>query len=415
MLQPARLHSALEALRAAAEASRKEHDPKLRAALIEARVEELLAEVASAVESENLPHYASMVLRVFEEIGLPKEQKALMGQAVLGLGKTYERLGDNANAYDAYTRALSLAREMNDDALIAGCLRRMGRVMMRMTRWEEASAHFRESYEIYQRIDDRRGSAETLCDIGSLHYHQGDLAQAEARYNEALEMAEELNHTSLIINLTNNMGIIANVRGDLESAIAHYQRCIPLAEQAQREPMVAQAYHNLGMAYADRGEWRTAGDYYERALHLARKHSIVTILGTLHLNKAEMYLEFCDIDMAAVSCGRALNIFRSSQNRLGEAEAYRVLGSIFALRHDEITSAEMFNQSLTITKEAGAPLEIAETYRAMGLGYERLGHTDEAIKALEEARKYFDQVQALSDLQATEKDLARLRGHGEGR
>ena len=129
----------------------------------------------------------------------------------------------------------------------------------------------------------------------------------------------------------------------------------------------------------------------------------------VHLNKAELYLELGDVEMSAVSCGRALTIFKAAKNVLAEAETYRMLGRIFARRGDQITAMGLFDHSLEMAKAADAPLEIAETYRAMGLAHERLGHADRAVEALEQALTYFQRVQARGDMQATEEDLARLR------
>jgi len=408
MLQAERLKRALEALRVTVQQA-AEADPALRAALVGTSVEELMAEITSAMESESFPHHGALALRVFEEIGLPEEQPELMGQIIRGIGRAHERLGNTSEAYEAYQRALNLAEGAKDDALAAGCLRRMGRVMMNMAQWDSASELLGKSDAIYQRIEDRNGHAEALCDIGSLHFQKGELSDAEKAYKQALEAAEELEDVTLIINLKSNLGIIANVRGDVANAIEQYQGCAALANQAQKEPLLAQAYHNLGMAYADRREWSNACECYEKALELARKHGLASIVGTAHLNKAEMYLELGDLTMASVDCGRALSMFKTTRDSLSEAEVYRVLGDVFARRGNEVVALKMFNQCLEMTKIANAPLETAETYRAMGEAYERLGHTQQAISALEHALRYFGQVEARGDYEATEKLLARLR------
>ena len=212
------------------------------------------------------------------------------------------------------------------------------------------------------------------------------------------------------MNARNNLGIVANIRGDTESAIAHYQSCVPLAEGSGLEAHLARTYHNLGIAYADRKDWSDAGDYYERALKLAQRHSIAETLSAVHLSRSHMYFQLGDLAMAAVACGRALSIYNSSHHRLGEAEAYRVLGGIFAKRGEEITAVEMFKRSLEMAQEAPAPLEIGETYHAMGLAYEVLGKPENAVAALGNAVKHFEQVQAESDLVRARADLDRLRG-----
>jgi tetratricopeptide (TPR) repeat protein len=410
MLHAARLQHVLDALKTAAEASSGEPDPQIRTALIEAGVEQLLAEISGAEGADqNLPEKASQVLGLFEKIGLPEDQSALMGQVILGIGKTYERMGNNPQAYESYTQALSLVNQTGDLPAQAGCLRRIGRVLVGMARWVEAKENLDSAIELYDSAGDRKGRAAVLLDMGTLYYRQGDLDEAEARYNEALEIAEDENDVSLKINARNNMGIVANIRGDTDQAIAHYRSCVPLAEQPGMEPHAARAQHNLGKAYAARQHWQQAGDCYERGLRIAREQSMGQLVGVFHLNRSEMYLELSDIDMAAVSCGRALNVFTSSQNRLGEAKVYQVLGGIFARRADEITAMEMFKRSLEITQDVPAPLEIAETFYAMGMAYERLGNVPEAISAIEQAVTHFEQVHAEADRTRAEQDLARLR------
>ncbi len=410
MLHAARLQHVLDALRTAAETASGQPDPTIRSAMISAGVEKLLAEIAGAENDSSLPERAAEVLGIFEKIGLPQDQSALMGQVILGIGKTYEQMGNNPQAYESYKQALNLAHSASDTELEAGCLRRMGRVLIRLARWSEAEENFNRSLSTYDRAQDKRGRAEVLLDLGTLHYQQGDLDSAERLYNEALEIAEESKHVSIAINARNNLGIVANIRGDIESAIAHYQSCVPLAEQNGMESHLARAYHNLGMAHADKKNWADAGDCYERALTIARKNSMGELVGTLHLNRSQMYLELGDIDMAAVSCGRALNLFTNSHDRLSEAEAYRVLGGIFARRNDEITSTEMFKQSLEIAQEAPAPLEIAETHRAMGIALERLGKRERAEEALTKSLDYFEQAHAQKDVASVQEDLNRIRG-----
>jgi tetratricopeptide (TPR) repeat protein len=103
-------------------------------------------------------------------------------------------------------------------------------------------------------------------------------------------------------------------------------------------------------------------------------------------------------------------LFTSSHDRLSEAEAYRVLGGIFARRNDEITSTEMFKRSLEIAQEAPAPLEIGETYHAWGLALERLGRQKQAVDALEKSADYFRRSHAENDVTLVQKDLTRIRG-----
>ena len=410
MLRPDRLKRVLNALRMTIQESFRSQDESAASAAIDVTLTELLLEIESAEDGDNFTQHAALVLQTFEEIGLPDAQPDVMGQITQGIGKTYERLGDTSNAYDAYTRALEFATSAHDDGLAAGCRRRMGRVMTKTADLETAEQHLLEGRDLYERVGDKLGAAQTLCDIGSLHYQRGQIAEADGRYTEALAIAEELDATSLIINLRNNLGVLANIRGDIDGAIGHYEQCVTLAEAAGNEPLLAQAYHNLGMAHADKQDWAGANEMYEQALELARKKGLGQLIGTTYLNKAELYLALSDVSQAAATCGKALSVFKTSGDKLSEAEAYRVLGDIFARRGSSSSALKMLDQSIEMTKLANAPLEIAEAYRAKGLVCERLGQNDTAAEAFGEAITHFDTCDATQDKAATEQDLARVTG-----
>ena len=183
MLHAARLQHVLDALRTAAEKASGQSDPTIRSAVISAGVEKLLAEIAGAENDYSLPERAAEVLGIFEKIGLPQDQSALMGQVILGIGKTYEQMGNNPQAYESYKQARNLAHSASDTELEAGCLRRMGRVLIRLTRWSEAEENFNRSLSIYAQADDKRGRARSSS-IWAQHYQQGRSRLAERLLSE---------------------------------------------------------------------------------------------------------------------------------------------------------------------------------------------------------------------------------------
>jgi len=57
---------------------------------------------------------------------------------------------------------------------------------------------------------------------------------------------------------------------------------------------------------------------------------------------AEVMLEMGNSMMVPHCCARALDIYRKTGDRLGEADAYRLLGRTFGLRKDWATGEESF-------------------------------------------------------------------------
>src|SRR5690606_10657911 len=87
---------------------------------------------------------------------------------------------------------------------------------------------------IRRQVDD--GSlevAETLTNLGTLHFHTGDNAKAEAYFREALAIRERelpANDADLATAL-DNLGVILAVGGDYGSADTYYRRALAIRRQ----------------------------------------------------------------------------------------------------------------------------------------------------------------------------------------
>jgi tetratricopeptide (TPR) repeat protein len=408
MVRPERLKQILSSLRTAIGDSSGSAEGNTIPASIESALAELLLEIESAEVGDNFTRHAGLVLKTFEEIGLPNAQPDSTGQILQGIGRTYERLGDTANAYDAYSRALEFATQANDVSLAAGCRRRMGRIMTNTADFDTAERHLTASRLEYEKLNDKLGKAQVICDIGSLYFQRGEIDRAESAYLEALTVAEESGSKRTIINLHNNLGILSNVRGVTDKAIEQYEQSRKLAEELGDDTLLAQVRHNLGMAYADKREWAAANEHYEQTLEIARQKGLGPLVAITYLNKAQLYVELSDLTQAAESCGKALCVFRQSGDKLGEAEAYRILGDVFARRGNEVTAMRMLDFSLEITMRANSPLEIGESHRAKGAVAERLGRKDEAIESYKQALTYFERCSAERDCEDMRRRLEQM-------
>jgi tetratricopeptide (TPR) repeat protein len=408
MIHPDRLKAVLSVLRSSIQESIRTNDESLVEETIDAAVAELLIDISDADQHDGFTRHASLVLRTFEEMGLPDIEPGLIGEIVQGIGKTYERLGDTPSAGEAYTRALKLADDAGDEVLAAGCRRRMGRVLTGTADLSSAEELLQTSLATYESIDDKTGIAQTLCDLGVLYFQRGEVDEAEKTYLRALTFSDDIGDPTLSVSLHNNLGVIADVRGDTDSAINQYDAGVTLAERSGDEALLAEAYLNLGTIREKAEDWSGANQMFGLALDLARSNGAGRIIGAAHLGKSLVYIGVSDLAQAAVSCGKALSIYSSVNDKIGQAKCYRVLGDIFARRGDSVPALKMLNQSISISQLSRASLEAATSQRTMGLIYERLEQNAEAADSFVEAISGFDTCGAQRDKLQTEADLARV-------
>jgi class 3 adenylate cyclase/tetratricopeptide (TPR) repeat protein len=123
-------------------------------------------------------------------------------QALLDLGKfwasrDYQRTGE------CFEQALALARQMDDQVVLAGSLNRMGNWYINAQRPKKAVAFHQEALAIIEQLGDRRGLANTLDLLGLTKIMIGESKAAAQYYDRAIILFRELDdRQSLVISLT---------------------------------------------------------------------------------------------------------------------------------------------------------------------------------------------------------------------
>jgi DNA-binding CsgD family transcriptional regulator len=99
---------------------------------------------------------------------------------------------DYGQAETWFRQALALAQSLNDLALHAHSLNRIGNWHMNMEQANEALRYHREALTIFQELHDSHGIAETLDLLGMTSYLGSDLIQGTLYYQQAIALFREL-------------------------------------------------------------------------------------------------------------------------------------------------------------------------------------------------------------------------------
>jgi len=345
-------------------------------------------------------------LETLKGLSLSSKDDARDLQQLLNIGHTYERLSHLEKACETYEAALGMAERLGDTGTRATLLQRMGRVLSRWNRWAEALDHLDRSREVYRALGDAQGQARVLLSRGIALHEQGDYEAAATAYREALDLAQAAGDQKIVANTINGLAVLATVRGDFDEAVSRYQTCLGMFEEAGNQVGLARAYHNLGMTHADRRDWNAAMECYEQGFEIAREHGIWDVMANIYLSRAELLLELGDSSMVALCCARALDIYRKTENRLGEADAYRLMGRLFTLRKRWSTALSLFQDSIRLNGEYGSPLNLAEAHRDLGKMHAVRGQAAEARASFEAALAGFRKLGARADAVEVERLVA---------
>ena len=230
---------------------------------------------------------------------------------------------DYTQAEPWFRRALVLAQSLNDPALHARSLNRIGNWHLNLEQPHEALRYHREALTIFEQLHDSRGIAETLDLLGMASYLGGDLIGGTAYYQQAIALFDELGnregltsslatltmrastyHTDALIAVASlaevfpdaeravkvareigqrsaesyallQLGLCLGSQGEYTHALAACQQSLLIAEEIEHRQWQTAAHAMLGGVYNGLLAHRQASDHFEQALVLAQEtHSL---------------------------------------------------------------------------------------------------------------------------------------------
>ncbi|HEY2188174.1 MAG TPA: tetratricopeptide repeat protein, partial [Caldimonas sp.] len=140
----------------------------------------------------------------------PTRQSAADRAEALTAAATMARaMSDFSKARTLYEEGLSVWRELDDHRGIAAALGNLGMVSYDQGDFAAARTRHEESLAIWRELGDQRGIARTLIALGNVVVSEGDEPAAESLYEQSLAIDRELGDRRAIAIVLNNLGMVA--------------------------------------------------------------------------------------------------------------------------------------------------------------------------------------------------------------
>jgi CHAT domain-containing protein/Tfp pilus assembly protein PilF len=333
-----------------------------------------------------------------------------------------------------FEQALEDWKELGNVAQQAQSSHRLGIVLTRLGRHDEALASFKEALARAESIQALSTVAETWNAMGTLYAARGESKEALDCYSRALELARNRNPAVKPAILT-GLGSLHRRRGEPQEALAKFQQALDLVKDHSDEPRVR---NNLGPVYLDLGDTEKALDEFKRALkslqagdgnEAAIVNTLVNI-GQVDLKRNRnrealglfeealsisrqangfregMVLHY--VGVAQLSLGQtseavqsleaALSRRRQTSEPLGEAMTRLELGKAYQAQGDLERAASLMREALKLADEVGAPFTQAIGHFTLAHLERERGDLQEALVQIEQAIRFLESVRSeLSD------------------
>jgi tetratricopeptide (TPR) repeat protein len=239
------------------------------------------------------------------------------------LGAIQWERGQTTQAGTFFAEALRLARELNDSLMLARACNNLASVAHLQGRLDEAAALYRGALLAYQRLGDRRGTAETYHNLGLAYWQVGGWSEAQDAADEAVRHAEIVGNRSLLALVLAGRAEIRVERDDVALAERELERAQKLALEVADEIVGAEVDRVRGLAALRRENWELALEHADAARRVALEHDSALLLA-----------ECAGIAARAL---RALGRIKEAEERRSEAEAgFQMLGATTLLERLEL-------------------------------------------------------------------------------
>lgn len=278
----------------------------------------------------------------------PQEQSGVL----VDLGEIWQLVGELADAEEAFSRALDLARSESERA---ECLRRIGSLLSAKEIFEDSLAWLNQALEQFDELKDDSGLSRTLESLSHAYIGIGDYSRALECAERHFQIASASKHALGISTAAESLGRIYFDRGDHERALSKLEHSLEIADEIGHQLMIVAACNDMAGVYSDLGDGARAISCLKRALDAATKVGYQWGVGIVIGNAGRLYFRLGDTERAEACLARELEVllelgnWRSIVNNLGEFAYLR------DIQGDRNKAQHLFDQAISLGRALKTP------------------------------------------------------------
>jgi two-component system, NarL family, sensor kinase len=186
-------------------------------------------------------------------------------------------------------QAKARAKNSGNQTLLAQSILHAGIAYYYQGNHELALESYFESLKIYEKINDTRGTAAVLNEVGTLEKKNGDLKNSEEHLLKALDLSHAVNDSALIANSMNNLGHVYELKEDFTRAMDYYSTSAVIKEILGDLYGASFNYDNMGNILAKQGKYDDAKKFFEKEIDIFEKLNDKAAYAVGLNNMGEMY------------------------------------------------------------------------------------------------------------------------------
>lgn len=282
-------------------------------------------------------------------------------------------------------RALQIFGELNMESRLPGCYMSRAKGLLQMFRLRDAETTAEISKDLCKRLGDRNGVRNALNLMGSIYFRWGRFTEALENYREAMSVHMEL-QDSPDPGILANIGAVHLQMGDMERALDCYTSVQKtLREKDGSSDLKTSALIGIGEIYAITGMHEAALESLSSAEDAAAESDMKQAMAVTADRRGGVLVDMGRYSEARETFRRALEMFRSLEDRKGEALVLAGMGRCYLAEGDGREALSRFRESYMIFHSLNDSRGESDTLTGMARSLAASGGREEALEKLSEA------------------------------
>ncbi len=307
-------------------------------------------------------------------------------------GNNYLFQSDFDLALKIYLESYDYYQKREDKKGKNRCLNNMGIIYKNHGEYDKAIECYEKSLENVIPTPDSVSYAETYINLGNVHVLMGSYDKAIQYYNHALTINERNGVLLEVGKCLSNIGVIHNKCGQYEKAETYLKKAFEISTNTFNKGQQAICLINLGTNYSEMGKFETALEYLKRGTELKEELGDIKGLSNCYIYQAEIFVRMKRYGEAAELVMQALDLKKGLQDREGVTRGLLLLSEI-NLETGQTRLAGRYGQAgLDSALMIGSLEHIARAYELLEKSAFQAGNYKQAYLYLEEFKTFNDSL-----------------------
>jgi len=258
--------------------------------------------------------------------------------------------------------------------------------------YSKSTTYAQKALEVAKKINDKKGEAMALNNLGIICDYQGKYASALDYYFKALPLQKAIQDNSGLSYTYNNIGLIYSNQNNFEKALENYNSALELRKKDKNLQGLASTYNNIGIIHMHQKKYELALEDYFASLKIDSLLKDPVGISTSLSNIAIVYMDSKEYDKALDFFNKGLKLRIELKDQHGMANSYNNLSTVYEKMGDFQKGIEFAKKGLDIGEAIGALDLIKYSYQILYSCSEKLGNIADAYRYYRAFVNYGDSI-----------------------